>query len=143
MTETGKILLEAICGISVLFALLYIVLMVKKRMATNPMPFSSILIDRRAVTVTYAGTEMIMWLYFYTEGVVFEKENGKKMCIPLNNIISLRGEEKDDSFFYYLEFDPEISEKDTIEVISVDDLSELFAKILPQDKIISDKNEKN
>ncbi len=135
MTDTSTFLLELMAGISVIFAVFYLILRSVKAKAERENPFSGAELGTKGVTVRYDGKETMMWLHFYTDGLIFEKETGKRMYVPEKNIVSVTSFQAEPKFGYKLVFDPKPTVRDSFDIISAEDIMQDFTKTVRAEKL--------
>ena len=135
MDDTAKLLLECIAAVSVICCVVYLLLLARKSMDERANPFRGAMLSKKIVTVRYEDKENPMWIYFYTDGIVFERSGGKKLYVPSANIIRVERIKENEKLRYKFVFNPETSEEDILELLSEEELIHDFLKIVPEDKL--------
>ncbi len=133
--NTDKILLDVIACVSILCCAVYIVVFAKKTLQNRFHPLKGMFLSKKPIVISYDGNNINALLHFYTDGLIFERENNKKLYVRELNIVRLLVSKKDDKFIYNMEFDPEVSENDSFDIISDEEITEDFIKIVDPKKL--------
>lgn len=133
-------LIELLAAVSVICCVFYLYMNWKKNAQNADNPFRGVMLGKYAVSVRYENSQNPMMLYFYTDGFVFEKDGGNKLFVRSKNVVKITElkTEADTEFCYRLTFDPEVSGEDTLDIISKEELTGEFTKIVDVTKICQD-----
>lgn len=134
MDGIGKTLIEGIAAVSVIACIAYLILLAKKYVQRKPKQFSEDAFYCCDVTVEYDGCESLMRLYFHKDGLILERDEGRSLCIPATNIIKIIRLPGYDEAMYKVEFDPEVSDRDSLILRCAQDLTDKFMQAVPKDK---------
>ena len=134
MDGIGKTLIEGIAAVSVIACIAYLILLAKKYVRRKPKQFSEDAFYCCDVTVEYEGFKSLMRLYFYKDGLMLERDEGRSLCVPATNIIRIIRIPGCDEFMYKIEFNPEVSDCDSFILRCAQDLADKFMQAVPKDK---------
>lgn len=134
MDNIATYMLEGIAAVSILCCVLYLILLAKKSCDEHSSPFRGNTYASFSVTVRYEDSISPMTIYFYKDGLALERNNGKKLYIPVKNIVNILQFTEEKSFGYKITFDPETSQQDSLELLCADDMTSDFCKIIPEEK---------
>lgn len=133
--NTSKFFLDIIAIFSVFCCFAYIYLIARKAWEKRFKPLNGTFLDKRAVILMYNGSEIAVILHFYTDGLIFEKDNGKKLYAKEANILKLSAKKVSEKFIYNMKFNPEISQKDSFDIISHEDITNDFVRVVKSEKL--------
>ena len=134
MDNIATYMLEGIAAVSILCCVLYLILLAKKSRDEHSVPFRGNTYASFSVTVRYEDSISLMTIYFYKDGLALERNNGKKLYIPVKNIVNIMQFTEEKSFGYKITFDPETSQQDSLELLCADDMTSDFCKIISEEK---------
>lgn len=133
--DVGRIIVDCIVGISLVFCVAYLVAAARKASEKRANVPVGGFVARHDVCVSYEDSVQTMGLEIFTDGLLLDKGNDSRLFVRSDRIVSLEAFAKDDKCCYKLEFTPGGTKTDSFVIISDEDILGDISPAIPQGKI--------